>query len=286
MPVSNLSRRGPARRRARRAGGDRRRAFALAPDRPRAGDHARATRFMVDEASVGGGYVWSALPDFSRRWGELEAAPTMIWVQPPGTGTMGHLFLDAYHATGDEAYYAAAVSAADALVGASIPRAAGTTSSTPRARRACVAGTTPTAGTPGGWRNSSTTTATPPSTTPAPRRRPSSCCGCIWRSGSASGGRRWTRRSASSSTASTPTAAGPSAIRAARRRPARPRRLHRLHHLQRRRGRREHQVPDLLLSDAGRPPSAGSDPARHGLLPRLPAARAPGRLGAAAHADT
>ena len=28
----------------------------------------RATRFMVDEASVGGGYVWSALPDFSRRW--------------------------------------------------------------------------------------------------------------------------------------------------------------------------------------------------------------------------
>lgn len=76
----------------------------------------RATRFMVDEASVGGGYVWSALPDFSRRWGELEASPTMIWVQPPGTATMGHLFLDAYHATRDEAYYDAAVSAARALV--------------------------------------------------------------------------------------------------------------------------------------------------------------------------
>ena len=76
----------------------------------------RATRFMTEEASVGGGYVWSALPDFSRRWGELEASPTMIWVQPPGTATMGHLFLDAYHATRDEAYYAAAVSAARALV--------------------------------------------------------------------------------------------------------------------------------------------------------------------------
>ena len=76
----------------------------------------RATRFMVDEASVGGGYVWSALPDFSRRWGELEAAPTMIWVQPPGTATMGHLFLDAYRATGDEDYYAAAASAGRALV--------------------------------------------------------------------------------------------------------------------------------------------------------------------------
>ena len=76
----------------------------------------RATRFMVDEASVGGGYVWSALPDFSRRWGELEAAPTMIWVQPPGTATMGHLFLDAWRATGDEDYFAAATAAGRALV--------------------------------------------------------------------------------------------------------------------------------------------------------------------------
>lgn len=76
----------------------------------------RASRFMVEEAAVGGGYVWNVLPDFSRRWGELEASPTMIWVQPPGTATMGHLFLDAYHATGDEFYYEAAKSAADALV--------------------------------------------------------------------------------------------------------------------------------------------------------------------------
>ncbi|MCE3290611.1 MAG: hypothetical protein K0R83_2623, partial [Caulobacter sp.] len=76
----------------------------------------RASKFMVEEASVGGGYVWSALPDFSRRWGELEASPTMIWVQPPGTATMGHLFLDALHATGDAWYYEAARSAADALI--------------------------------------------------------------------------------------------------------------------------------------------------------------------------
>ncbi len=76
----------------------------------------RATRFMTDKVAVGGGYVWNVLPDFSRRWGELEATPTMIWVQPPGTATMGHLFLDAYHATGDEFYYEAAAGAADALV--------------------------------------------------------------------------------------------------------------------------------------------------------------------------
>ncbi|CAN5411896.1 pectate lyase [soil metagenome] len=82
----------------------------------------RAAAFMTDEAAVGGGYVWNVLPDFSRRWGELEASPTMIWVQPPGTATVGHAFLDAYHATGDEQFYDAAKSAADALVRGQHPR--------------------------------------------------------------------------------------------------------------------------------------------------------------------
>ena len=76
----------------------------------------RATAFMTDKAALHGGYVWSYLPDFSRRWGELEASATQVWVQPPGTGTVGHLFLDAYHATGDEAYYAAATQAAECLM--------------------------------------------------------------------------------------------------------------------------------------------------------------------------
>ncbi|MDT8758001.1 pectate lyase [Sphingomonas psychrotolerans] len=76
----------------------------------------RATRFMVETVATNGGYVWSYLPDMSRRWGEMEAFPTMIWVQPPGTATMGHLYLDAYHATGDAYYYEAATKAADALV--------------------------------------------------------------------------------------------------------------------------------------------------------------------------
>jgi PelA/Pel-15E family pectate lyase len=76
----------------------------------------RATRFMVEEVSTNGGYVWSYLPDMSRRWGEIEARRSMIWVQPPGTATMGHLFLDAYHATGDEYYYRAAERAGEALI--------------------------------------------------------------------------------------------------------------------------------------------------------------------------
>jgi PelA/Pel-15E family pectate lyase len=76
----------------------------------------RATQFMVEQASTRGGYVWSYLPDMSRRWGEIEAKPSMVWVQPPGTATMGHLFLDAYHATGDDYYYQAAEKVAGALI--------------------------------------------------------------------------------------------------------------------------------------------------------------------------
>ena len=75
---------------------------AAAPDKRQVEDTMkRATRFMVEKVATNGGYVWSYLPDMSRRWGEMEAFPTMIWVQPPGTATMGHLYLDAYHATGD-----------------------------------------------------------------------------------------------------------------------------------------------------------------------------------------
>ena len=76
----------------------------------------RATSFMTDRVADQGGYVWTYLPDMSRRWGEMEAEPGMNWVQAPGTATMGHLFLDAFNATGDEAYYRAAARAADALI--------------------------------------------------------------------------------------------------------------------------------------------------------------------------
>jgi PelA/Pel-15E family pectate lyase len=81
----------------------------------------RATTFMVEKVAYKGGYVWSYLPDLSRRWGEMEATPTMIWIQPPGTPSMGHLFLDAYHATGDDYYYRAAEQVASALMRAQHP---------------------------------------------------------------------------------------------------------------------------------------------------------------------
>ncbi|MDP3740656.1 MAG: pectate lyase [Hyphomonadaceae bacterium] len=81
----------------------------------------RATRFMTDTVAYRGGYVWAYLPDFTRSWGEMEARRTMLWVQPPGTATMGHAFLDAYHATGDEQFWRAAVAATRALIAAQHP---------------------------------------------------------------------------------------------------------------------------------------------------------------------
>ena len=76
----------------------------------------KATQFMVETVSYNGGYLWYYLPDFSRQWGEMEAYKTMIWLQHPGTISMGHLFLEAYQTTGNEYYYKAAEKAAAAII--------------------------------------------------------------------------------------------------------------------------------------------------------------------------
>jgi len=76
----------------------------------------KATKFMVDEVSTNGGYVWYYLPDLSRRWGEMEAYKTMIWVQDGGTVSVGHMLLDAYHVTGNEYFYDAASKAAAVMI--------------------------------------------------------------------------------------------------------------------------------------------------------------------------
>ena len=76
----------------------------------------RSTRYMVEKVSTNGGYVWYYLPDFSRRWGEMEAYKTMIWLQNPGTVSIGNLFLEAYQATGNEYYYQSAEKVGSALI--------------------------------------------------------------------------------------------------------------------------------------------------------------------------
>ncbi len=74
----------------------------------------KATTFMRS-ISAEGGYLWRYSPDLKTRAGEVEATATQIWVQPPGTPSMGMVFLRAHEATGDARYLDAAKAAADAL---------------------------------------------------------------------------------------------------------------------------------------------------------------------------
>ena len=67
-------------------------------------------------ASTHDGYVYRVSSDGKQRWGEGEATPTEIWVQPPGTPTVGMALLAAYNATGDERLLSKATAAAEALV--------------------------------------------------------------------------------------------------------------------------------------------------------------------------
>lgn len=74
----------------------------------------KATAFIRTIATEGG-YLWRYSPDLKERAGENVATPTQIWVQPPGTPSMGMAFLRAYEATGDARYLDAAKAAANAL---------------------------------------------------------------------------------------------------------------------------------------------------------------------------
>ncbi|MBP5345184.1 MAG: pectate lyase [Bacteroidales bacterium] len=77
----------------------------------------RATQYMMDSVSLDGAFVWEYAADGSRQWGELEAPyRTMVWLQAPGTPSMGHMLLDALHATGDDYYYDQAMRVARVLM--------------------------------------------------------------------------------------------------------------------------------------------------------------------------
>lgn len=75
----------------------------------------RAARYYRDRLAVHGGYVYHYALDSGRRWGEGLATEEQIWVQPPGTPTVGLAFLSAWEATGERAYIGAATDAAEAL---------------------------------------------------------------------------------------------------------------------------------------------------------------------------
>ena len=76
----------------------------------------KATRYFRGQVATNGGYLWLYKSDFTRREGEGIASPTTIWVQPPGTPSVGMAFLQAYDATGDTLFLNGAIEAAQALV--------------------------------------------------------------------------------------------------------------------------------------------------------------------------
>ncbi len=76
----------------------------------------KAAGFYLGTVATHGGYVYYYSLDLQQRWGEGRAAAYTIFVQPPGTPTVGTAYLEAYAATGDDFYLQAAREAAEALV--------------------------------------------------------------------------------------------------------------------------------------------------------------------------
>jgi hypothetical protein len=88
-----------------------------APLRDRAADGLRrAVKFFVSEVAVEGGYLWRYSEDLGTREGEGRASDTTVWVQPPGTPSVGMALLRAHWATGEQAYLDAARQAGMCLV--------------------------------------------------------------------------------------------------------------------------------------------------------------------------
>jgi PelA/Pel-15E family pectate lyase len=76
----------------------------------------KAATFYHDQVASHGGYVYYYSVDLKERWGEGKASPDTIFVQPPGTPTVGMAYLKAHTTTGDKFYLEAARETAEALV--------------------------------------------------------------------------------------------------------------------------------------------------------------------------
>jgi hypothetical protein len=74
----------------------------------------RATEYF-QSISTRGGYLWWYSEDLKERAGESKARDTQIWVQHPGTPSVGMAFLRAYEVTKDGRYVKAARAAGEAL---------------------------------------------------------------------------------------------------------------------------------------------------------------------------
>lgn len=76
----------------------------------------RATDFFRSHVATEGGYLWRYSEDLATREGEGRASDSTVWVQPPGTPSVGMAFLQAYRDTGQTVYLDAAREAGYCLV--------------------------------------------------------------------------------------------------------------------------------------------------------------------------
>lgn len=76
----------------------------------------KAVAYYRTQVARHGGYVYYTGLDTADRWGEGKAGPDTVFVQPPGTPSVGLALLAAFAATGDPAHRDAAREAAEALV--------------------------------------------------------------------------------------------------------------------------------------------------------------------------
>lgn len=76
----------------------------------------RATDFMMGTVSNHGGFVWKYSADLSEQWGEIPSRKSQIWVQPPGTASVGTVLLQAFLVTEDPQYLKYAEKVAGALI--------------------------------------------------------------------------------------------------------------------------------------------------------------------------
>ncbi|MFA7053859.1 MAG: hypothetical protein WC328_12675, partial [Kiritimatiellia bacterium] len=90
-------------------------AQALEPGEVEAG-LLRAARFFREQVATEGGYLWQYSDDLRLREGENVADDRCVWVQPPGTPSVGLAFLRAWQVTGDAYHLEAARAAGHCLV--------------------------------------------------------------------------------------------------------------------------------------------------------------------------
>jgi hypothetical protein len=93
----------------------------ILPDAPATREQAtaavlKAVRFFQEKVARHGGYLWEYSGDLMLREAEGLVEDGRVWVQPPGTPTVGEAFLDAYEATGEQVCLDAAMEAARVLI--------------------------------------------------------------------------------------------------------------------------------------------------------------------------